>query len=769
MTIQSHILGFPRIGPNRETKKAVEAYWAGKSTQAELLAKAKDIRAKNVAVQTANNTSFVTVNDFAFYDHILDTSALLGAVPPRYNHPKGTPVDLDTYFRMGRGRAPTGEDAPAMAMTKWFDTNYHYMVPEISETLEFSLSTEKIFDEIKEAIDSGVPAEKVKPVLVGPTSYLYLGVEKSDNSEFKRVSVLDKVVKVYEEIFAKVKALGVKFIQIDEPVLVMDVEDEWRTAVKSSHEALSKCGLSVIVATYFADVAKENIDLFVNLPVAGLHVDLVRGPEQVETVLPKIGADKIVSLGVVNGRNIWRNDLSKTAEFVKSAVAAANRPTEKIFVASSCSLLHSPVDLDSEKKLSAEIKQWLAFATQKVIEVVTLTKLANGEACAAELKASDDAAAARKSSKKIHNQTVKDRVSAITPEMIDRANPYPVRAEAQKKSLGLPLFPTTTIGSFPQTPEIRRQRRLNKNGKLSDADYEKGMEKEITQMVEAQEKLDLDVLVHGEPERNDMVEYFGELLEGFAFTQYGWVQSYGSRCVKPPIIFGDVFRPTPMTTRWIKYAQSLTKKHMKGMLTGPVTILCWSFVRDDQPRETTAKQIALALRDEVVDLETVGIKVIQIDEPAFREGLPLRVAKHDEYLKWAVDSFKLSAAGVRDETQIHTHMCYSDFNVLIRPIADMDADVITIETSRGDMKLLKAFEDFNYPNEIGPGVYDIHSPRVPSLEEMVDLLKKAVAKIQKERVWVNPDCGLKTRGWKETNEALEKMVTAAKEMRKIHA
>lgn len=770
--VTSHILGFPRIGPKRETKRAVEAYWKKKLTQEQLIQKGLEVRKQIVEFQKNGGLDLVSVGDFTWYDHVLDTSVMFNVIPERFADAEQAKNNrLDLMFRCGRGRAPTGKDAPACSMTKWFDTNYHYMVPEFVENQEFSLNMNgnKLLSEIKETIGFGVDAKSIKPIIVGPVTYLWLGTEKK--TKFNRLSLLPKLLPVYTKLLAEIKALGVEWVQIDEPILGLDVEDEWRTALSTAYGKIAEGANKpqILIATYFVDVADNNIATALALPVQGLHLDLVRGPDQIKTVVPKfVGTGKVVSFGVVNGRNVWRNNLSESIALLKPFVEKLG--ADKVWVSSSCSLQHSPVDLENEPKLSAELKQWFAFAKQKIDEISVISNTLAGkttDATTAAIKASDEADAARKASKIVHDDKVKERVKNITPAMFKRAAEYSQRAEAQQKSLNLPKFPTTTIGSFPQTLDIRKCRRAFKNGTIPETEYIEKMQSEIKDMVGKQEELGIDVLVHGEPERNDMVEYFGELLDGFAFTSNGWVQSYGSRCVKPPIIYGDVKRSKPMTNFWIKYAQSLTGRLMKGMLTGPVTILCWSFERDDQPKVDTCYQIALAIRDEVLGLEKDGIKVIQIDEPAFREGLPIRKSEQAGYLDWAVKSFQLSTGGneLSNATQIHTHMCYSEFNVLIHSIADMDADVITIETSRADMKLLDAFENFKYPNEIGPGVYDIHSPRVPPEEEMLDLLQKAAKKIEPTRLWVNPDCGLKTRGWTEVMPALEKMVSAARKMR----
>ncbi len=711
------------------------------------------------------------MGDFSWYDHVLDMSALLGVVPARFGEVKDT-VDLDTYFRMARGRAPTGADVPACEMTKWFDTNYHYIVPEFSVDQEFRLASSKLFDEIVEAQALGYQT-RVKPVLIGPLTYLWLGKtrdaqpDKGFDKGFDKLALLERLLPVYGEILAKLAQLGVTWVQIDEPILALNLPQSWKNAFEATYVRLQQPGLKRLLTTYFGAL-EDNTALACRLPVDGLHIDVVRAPEQLAAVLDQLPPYKILSVGVVDGRNIWRTDLEKVLVILEQARA---RLGDRLWIASSCSLIHSPVDLAVEAGLDEEIKSWLAFATQKIHEIGVL-KRALGEGrdvVSAALESNRQAHQARRTSRRIHHAAVKTRVEQVTADLENRQHPYAVRHVAQQQRLNLPLFPTTTIGSFPQTAQIRAARRDVKAGKISENDYITAMHEHISHAVRQQEALDLDVLVHGEAERNDMVEYFGELLEGFVFTQNGWVQSYGSRCVKPPVIFGDVSRPSPMTVGWTVYAQSLTERPMKGMLTGPVTILQWSFVRDDQSRANTALQIALALRDEVCDLEVAGIKIIQIDEPALREGLPLRKKHWQDYLGWAVHAFRISASGVRDDTQIHTHMCYSEFNDIIASIAALDADVITIETSRSDMELLDAFADFSYPNEIGPGVYDIHSPRLPTEEEMIALLKKAALVIAPDKLWVNPDCGLKTRQWPEVEIALKRMVQVAKTMRVRYA
>lgn len=784
----AHNLGFPRIGGDRELKKALEAYWRGEITQQQLEAVGRELRKTHWKLQADAGLDLVPTGDFAWYDQVLTLSATLGNIPLRHRnggHPQHThnehvekaccagpqhpvtefaqepcrDIDLDTLFRVARGRAPTGHATTASDMTKWFDTNYHYLVPEFHAGQGFQLSWTQIIDETAEAIALGY---KVKPVILGPLSYLYLGKEKG--TAFDRFELLENLLPAYQQLLAALAATGAKWVQIDEPILVLDLPAKWQRAFESVYNRLQQSSLNILLATYFGALG-ENLSTAVHLPVAGLHIDAVRAAEQILPVIDRLPAHKILSVGIVDGRNIWRNDLEKSLALLKPA---QERLVNRLWIAPSCSLLHSPVNLEREQKLPADIKSWLAFAQQKVHELVTLKTLLNRpfDAIAQQrLTHSVDAANARLHSTKIHNPEVQARLRAIKPEHARRQSDFAVRIAKQQALLQLPAFPTTTIGSFPQTDSIRHTRSEFKQGKITSAEYENRIRQEIADCIAKQEKIGIDVLVHGEAERNDMVEYFGEQLDGYAFTQFGWVQSYGSRCVKPPIIYGDVSRPAPITLQWARYAQSLSKKPVKGMLTGPITMLFWSFVRDDQPRATTARQIALALRDEVVDLEAAGIQVIQIDEPAIREGLPLREKDRKAYLDWAVNAFRLSASGVQDETQIHTHMCYSEFNDIIQAIADLDADVITIETSRSDGELLQAFEQFNYPNDIGPGVYDIHSPNVPDVHSMVNLMKRAARKIPAERLWVNPDCGLKTRRWPETEAALTNMVTAAKTLR----
>ncbi|MEF9675850.1 5-methyltetrahydropteroyltriglutamate--homocysteine S-methyltransferase [Pectobacterium aroidearum] len=751
MAIVNHTLGFPRVGLRRELKKAQESYWAGNATQDELLTVGRELRARHWQQQKDAGVDLLPVGDFAWYDHVLTTSLLLGNVPARHQNEDGS-VDLDTLFRIGRGRAPTGQPAAAAEMTKWFNTNYHYMVPEFTKGQQFKLTWTQLLDEVDEALALG---HKVKPVLLGPVTYLWLGKVKGE--QFDRLSLLQDILPVYQQVLAELAKRGIEWVQIDEPALVLELPQAWLAAFKPAYDALQG-QVKLLLTTYF-DSVSQNLETIKVLPVQGLHVDLVHGKDDAATLSAQLPANWVLSLGAINGRNVWRADLSSWFERLQPLVG-----TRDLWLGSSCSLLHSPIDLSVEVRLDDEVKSWFAFAIQKCAELSLLSQAlnsGNGQA----LEAYSAPIRARRTSTRVNNAAVAQRLAAITAQDSQRQNVYSVRAEAQRERFNLPAWPTTTIGSFPQTTEIRGLRLDFKQGRLDSNNYRTGIAEHIKQAVIEQERLGLDVLVHGEAERNDMVEYFGEHLDGFIFTQNGWVQSYGSRCVKPPVIIGDVSRPEAITVEWAKYAQSLTDKPMKGMLTGPVTILCWSFPREDVTRETIAKQIALALRDEVADLEAAGIGIIQIDEPALREGLPLHRSDWDAYLAWAVDAFRLNAAVAKDDTQIHTHMCYCEFNDIMDSIAALDADVITIETSRSDMELLESFEEFEYPNEIGPGVYDIHSPNVPSVEWMEALLKKAAQRIPAERLWVNPDCGLKTRGWPETRQALANMVQAAQRLR----
>lgn len=755
MTTIAANLGFPRIGVQRELKRALESFWSAKTDADALQATARELRLRHWKLQRDNGITHIPSNDFSLYDHVLDTSVMVNAVPSRY-----APLANDAlrmYFAMARGEQSADIDVPAMEMTKWFDTNYHYIVPEFTADTVFSLASTKAVDQFLEAREAGI---HTRPVLLGPVSFLLLGKLQGES----QLTLLDRLLPVYVEVLKQLQAAGADWVQIDEPMLVMDLPAEARQAYVTTYEALRKVdGIKVLVATYFGGLG-DNLDTVAALPIDGLHIDLIRAPEQLDSVMKKLAEDVMISAGVIDGRNVWRTDLDTAYTTLKRI--ADVRGADRLMVAPSCSLLHSPVDLSVEQKLDEEIRQWLAFATEKLREVSALAHaISTGDISTSLFTESRASVASRNSSPRVHNSAVAKRLKAVTSEMRKRQNTYTDRREAQK-SLNLPILPTTTIGSFPQTKEVRAARAEFRTGKRTKDSYNQFLREETERTVRAQEAIGLDVLVHGEFERNDMVEYFGEQLSGFVFTENGWVQSYGSRCVKPPIIYGDVSRPNPMTVEWSHYAQSLTDRPMKGMLTGPVTILQWSFVRNDQPRSVTCDQIALAIRDEVVDLEKAGIRVIQIDEPAIREGLPLRKSEWPEYIEWAVGAFRLSASGVADATQIHTHMCYSEFNEIIDAVAAMDADVISMETSRSNMELLDVFAEFRYPNEIGPGVYDIHSPRVPKDEEMVHLLRRATKVIPPNQIWVNPDCGLKTRGWDEVTPALEGMVRAARKVRK---
>lgn len=754
MTIPSTILatnlGFPRIGSHRELKAATESYWAGKSTAEELLKTAASLRARHWVVQQKAGIDHIPSNDFSLYDQMLDTIAMLGAVPPRYGHAGGN-VPLDLYFVMARGR----QDAPAMEMTKWFDTNYHYIVPELAADTAFALSSSKAVEEFQEAQYLGITT---RPVLIGPVTFLKLA-KMRDGSD--RWALLPKILPLYQRVLKALGDAGAEWVQIDEPILVSDLDAATKDAFNEAYCELTG-GPKLLVATYFGAL-EDNLKTAVALPVAGLHIDLVRAPGQLTQVAKALPRERILSLGLINGRNIWKTGLTDGERLIEDARTLHG---DKLFIGPSCSLLHSPVDLDTETRLDAELRGWLSFATQKLTEISALAMSANGRRDGDYFRANAQAVGSRVTSGRIHDPAVKARLAAVTPDMAERKTAFKDRIALQQSLLKLPLLPTTSIGSLPQTREIRELRAAYKKGAVDQASYEKQLEEKTAEAMRWQDQIDIDVPVHGEYERNDMVEYFGEQLSGFAFTERAWVQSYGSRCVKPPIIFGDVSRPEPMTVRWTQMAQKYTQKPVKGMLTGPVTILQWSFVRDDQPRNQTCRQIALAIRDEVQDLEQAGVKIIQIDEAALREGLPIRKSEWKTYLDWAVESFRLTASGVKPQTQIHTHMCYSEFNDIIAAVAAMDADVISIETSRSAMELLDAFVSFQYPSDIGPGVYDIHSPRVPTQPEMEALLEKALKVLTPGQLWVNPDCGLKTRGWKEVEPALISMVAAAKNVRK---
>ena len=764
LMVLTHNLGFPRIGAQRELKFALESYWKGASSRDELQALGARLRQRHWQQQAG--LDLAPVGDFSFYDQVLDMSFTLGNLPERVRGFHGDV--LDNYFRVARGRSAHGSEdhgaccggVAAGEMTKWFDTNYHYIVPEFTAQTHFKLDASRLLAQLAEARAQGV---KAKPVIVGPVTYLAIGKAKDDSD---KLALLPRLLEAYAELLDTLAAQGVEWVQIDEPLLVTELDADWQHAYNTAYHQLKGCRVKLLLATYFGQLL-ENQYLAANLPVAGLHIDAVNGRADVTPLLGLMPAHKVLSLGVIDGRNIWKTDLAAVLDWLEPI--AQKLGGDRLWIAPSCSLLHVPVDLESEQKLDPEIKSWLAYALQKLDELKLLSTALNQgrDAVKDALAANQAAVAARRASPRVHNPAVRAAIARIDAELGRRKSGYAQRAPLQAARLKLPAFPTTTIGSFPQTAEIRQARSRFRAGELGEAGYKSAMQAEIARSVREQEALGLDVLVHGEAERNDMVEYFGEQLDGYAFSQFGWVQSYGSRCVKPPILFGDITRPKAMTVEWIRYAQSLTNKPMKGMLTGPVTILNWSFVRDDQPRSASCKQLALAIREEVLDLEKAGVGVIQIDEAALREGLPLRKSQWKNYLDWAVESFRITANGVDDETQIHTHMCYSEFNDIIASIADMDADVITIETSRSDMELLDAFDDFNYPNQIGPGVYDIHSPNIPTREHIVQLMKKAAERIPAERLWVNPDCGLKTRQWAEVIPALTHMVEAARALRAV--
>ena len=759
--VKTHNLGFPRIGVKRELKFALESYWKGQSSRDELKALGAQLRQRHWEHQAGFDLA--PVGDFAYYDQVLDMSFLLGNLPERVRGFHGD--TLDNTFRVARGRSAAGADdhntccggVAAGEMTKWFDTNYHFIVPEFNAATEFKLDASRLLEQLGEARAQRV---RSKPVIIGPVTYLWLGKAKDDSD---KLALLPRLLPVYAELLTTLAAQGVEWVQIDEPVLVTELSAEWQQALRTAYAALAASPVKLLLATYFGPLL-ENLPLLCELPVKGIHVDAIHARGEVDTLIATLPADRVLSLGVINGRNIWKTDLASVLDWLEPI---AKKLGDRLWIAPTCSLLHVPVDLANEHKLDSEVKSWLAFALQKLDELRLLaTALNQGRgAVKTALAANQAAVAARRHSPRVHNPAVKAAIAKLDAQLGTRKSAYEKRAPKQAALLNLPAFPTTTIGSFPQTPEIRHARSQFKSGELDEAAYRIAMQAEIARSVREQEALGLDVFVHGEAERNDMVEYFGEQLDGYAFSQFGWVQSYGSRCVKPPILFGDISRPKAMTVEWIQYAASLTDKPMKGMLTGPVTILNWSFVRDDQPRSVSCQQLALAIRAEVLDLEKAGVRVIQIDEAALREGLPLRKAQWQEYLAWAIESFRITANGVADETQIHTHMCYSEFNDIIASIASMDADVITIETSRSDMELLDAFDHFKYPNEIGPGVYDIHSPNIPTQEHIVQLMRKAAERIPAQRLWVNPDCGLKTRQWSEVIPALANMVAAAKTLR----
>ncbi|KAJ6628735.1 cobalamin-independent synthase [Mycena sp. CBHHK59/15] len=753
--VASSVLGFPRIGANREVKKAVEAYWAGKISAEELTKAAADVKKTSWTSIKTRGVDFIPSGEFSLYDHVLDHSAAFNVIPKRYVGQGLSPIDV--YFAMGRGRQADGVDVPASEMKKWFDSNYHFVVPEVSDKTDFKLNFNKAVEEFQEAKAAGVVTRPCK-------------ASKEAAPGFQPISLLPKLLPIYKTLLADLKAAGAEWVQIDEPILVLDSAAALEKQYTTAYEALSPIAPKIMLTTYFSRL-DSNLNYVAKLPVAGLHIDLDRAPGQLDEVLAAIKpTNMVLSLGLVSGRNIWKTDFAAAIKLGQKAVDTLG--AERVIVATSSSLLHTPVTLASEKKLTAEQKDWFSFALEKSAEVATIAAALSGSQdvkVTVALEENKVSIEKRRKFESTSDDTVRKRVAAITPEQLERKSPFAVRKEVQAKHLNLPKFPTTTIGSFPQTKEIRQARAKLGKGEITQEQYDEFIKKEIETVVRFQEKIGLDLLVHGEPERNDMVQYFGEQLTGFVFTQNAWVQSYGSRYVRPPIIVSDVSRPGPMTVRWSSYAQSVTKKPMKGMLTGPVTILNWSFPRADVSRELQSKQLALALRDEVVDLEKAGISAIQVDEPAIREGLPLRRSDWDAYLKWAVDSFKLSTAGVTDSLQTHSHFCYSDFDDIFPSIQRLDADVISIEASKSDMKLLNTFKQYGYSNQIGPGVYDIHSPRVPGDQEIKDRLKSMLDILPDSLLFVNPDCGLKTRGWKETEASLVNLVTAAQWARQTYA
>ena len=753
---KTHNLGFPRIGARRELKFALESFWKGESPAEALMSLGAQLRQQNWQRQAGLDR--VPVGDFSLYDQMLDMSFLLGNIPQRARRPAGS--ELDRYFRVARGRSPNDSELEGVfagEMTKWFDTNYHYIVPEFEDSTNFKLDASRLLAQIDEAKAQG---HNAKPVIIGPVTYLWLGKEKDHSN---RLDLLPRLLPAYAQLLHQLSEAGCEWVQIDEPILVTELSPAWRHALRIAYFDLQRQPIKLLLACYFGSL-QENLQLLLELPVSGIHVDAIRGRKDIAALVDWLPTHKVLSLGVIDGRNIWKTDLNTALDWLEPIHAKLG---DRLWLAPSCSLLHVPVDLDSEQQFDPEVKAWLAFAQQKLDELTLLAQALNQgrESVSERLAENSEAIRSRRESVRVNNPVVRTAMENLNEQAGDRQGGFSERSAKQRARLQLPAFPTTTIGSFPQTGEIRQARLKYRKGELDEAAYQETMKREIERAIREQEALGLDVLVHGEAERNDMVEYFGEQLEGYTFSRFGWVQSYGSRCVKPPILFGDISRPKAMTVDWTKYAQSLTDKPMKGMLTGPVTILNWSFVRDDQPRAETCRQLALAIREEVLDLEQADIDIIQVDEPALREGLPLRKAAWHDYLNWAVTAFRIAANGVQDDTQIHTHMCYSEFNDIIDSIAALDADVITIETSRSDMELLDAFVGFEYPNEIGPGVYDIHSPNIPAVDRMVNLMRKASERIPAERLWINPDCGLKTRQWEEVIPALQNMVAAANEMR----
>ena len=748
-------LGFPRIGANRQLKFAMERYWRGECSREALDEVALKLRLMHWRMQADAGIQHIPSNDFSLYDHVLDTAVMLGAIPARFSNAVANP--LDTYFAMARGN----QAARTMEMTKWFDTNYHYIVPEFEDGMEFRLNNEKPMREFLEAKTIGLCT---RPVILGPVSFALLG--KCTGREQNRLKIAERLLPIYERLLSELAAAGAAWVQIDEPFLAMDLGPAERTLFASAYDRLGSAPQApkILLATYFSGL-QENLPLALNLPIAALHLDLVRGPEQLGAALTRVPERMALSLGVVDGRNIWRTDLDRALALLNLAYDYIG--SDRIQIAPSCSLLHAPVDLDNERDMDPTLRTWMAFAKQKLEEVSFLARAAseNSSAITEHLAQNRSILERRRSSPQVSSASVRAKIATLDDNHFKRQSDFATRYLKQAAALRLPALPTTTIGSFPQTPEVRRIRAGFRAHQLTQFEYESFIRAEIERAIRLQEELELDVLVHGEFERNDMVEYFAEQLDGYAFTSNGWVQSYGSRCVKPPVLFGDVARPSAMSVRWSCFAQSLTERPIKGMVTGPVTMLQWSFVRDDLPREAVCRQLALALRDEVQDLEHAGIRVIQVDEPALREGLPLRRQDRPAYLQWAVAAFRLTTAGVRDATQIHTHMCYSEFGEILPAIKQMDADVISIEAARSSMELFRQILPNEYPNCIGPGVYDIHSPRIPDADEFRDLIREALKVFSPEQLWINPDCGLKTRGWEQIGPALRNMTQAAQQIR----
>ncbi|KAK2144005.1 hypothetical protein LSH36_793g00044 [Paralvinella palmiformis] len=748
-------LGFPRIGANRELKTYLENYWNGHANDETFYEHTSKLRIKHWKLQKSAGIQHIPSYDAPYYDHVLDVLELFSLIPFRFRHLDG----LTQYFAMARGLSTSVEQIPAMEMTKWFDTNYHHITPEFEKDMHPQLNHNKVKERYLEALQYDI---QTRPVIVGPLTLFQLGksYESIDHSLF-----LQQLIEAYHELLNELAAIHIPWIQIDEPIFPLNQQDDFYDMAEKTYTLLSKNSPKILFTTYFSQLNKNALACLKSLPCHGIHLDCVRGDYTPDTIASLAKEKEAISLGVVNGRNIWRADLKHILSYL--TICSEKLDHEKLMIAPSCSLLHVPVDASLEEKIDPHLHTWLAYAVEKLGEVRILTKaLSEGSASVnTALSENQHILQDKRQHPDLHKKELRARMANIKKEDTIRQTSFRERRTLQQKKLKLPLFPCTTIGSFPQTKEIRRVRSDFRKRKIPAHEYEQIIQKETTKVINFQEDLGMNVLVHGESERNDMVEYFGEQLEGFFSTQHGWVQSYGSRCVKPPVIFADIMRPTPMTVKWISYAQSLTELPVKGMLTGPTTIMQWSFVRDDIPRSEVARQLALAIRDEIYDLEKAGISIIQVDEPAFREALPLQRSQWNEYIQWSTECFRLATSGVADDTQIHTHMCYSEFNDFIEAITKLDADVISIESSRSGMELLKAFTTVAYPNAIGPGIYDIHSPNIPDQEHMYRLLKDALRVLDKEQLWVNPDCGLKTRKWKEVRPSLQNMVAAAQQLR----